>query len=567
MKRTSLLIVSWLTLAVGSSSAQTSYWDPGNTGGTGSGGDGTWDTVTPNFSNGLAGGQVWNNGDNAVFGGAPGNVSLLGSLSAASLTFQANYNFNLAAGNSLAVTGTVDLGANTLTLAGAGPLQLGGTNGLVGSGTLAFNGGLLQVAGSGLTTNVNATFAANVYSTINTNGFASTWSGNLTGSQGGLVKTGSGDLALGGTNAVGSILVAGGSLSQATGSLTTAELAVGTGAGNTASFTMSGGTITFPAGPVPPLVGGPTAQSSFRVGDFGGTGTFDQTAGTINVSGSINVGNQGGTGTYNLSGGTLNLADGLYNLGRKANASTASASTGTLNLSGTGLVNVQNGAFIIGSRDNGALASTSNGTINQSGGTFRLSGTSLGDALYLSGYGNGTYNLTGGTLEVGGVALQGHYGPGAGTYAFNLGGGTIRVINAALNTSVNANLNPGVYSTVDTNGLGANWSGNFTGAQGGLIKTGAGDLALSGSANVIGSFKVTGGSVTQNSGALSSSEVSVGTDGGTGTYNFGGGTMTLVTGTPPPLVGGSASSLRVGDFNGTGAFNQTGGTINVSGSF
>ena len=75
--------------------------------------------------------------------------------------------------------------------------------------------------------------------------------------------------------------------------LSTSELAVGTGTGNTATYSLSGGSLTLVAGTPPALVGG--SASSFRVGDFGGTGTFNQTGGTATVNGSLNVGNQAAT--------------------------------------------------------------------------------------------------------------------------------------------------------------------------------------------------------------------------------------------------------------------------------
>jgi hypothetical protein len=72
-----------------------------------------------------------------------------------------------------------------------------------------------------------------------------------------LAKISLGTLSLtGASNTIGSFLILGGNVSQTTGTLTTYELAVGTGAGNTASYTLSGGSLIFPAGTPPPIVGG-----------------------------------------------------------------------------------------------------------------------------------------------------------------------------------------------------------------------------------------------------------------------------------------------------------------------
>src|SRR5262249_44698855 len=89
----------------------------------------------------------------------------------------------------------------------------------------------------------------------------------------------------------------------------------------------------------------------------------------------------------------------------------------------------------------------------------------------------GRYDLSGGTLEIGGNSLKAGLNTITPHYQFNLGGGTIKVIDTALVTSVNANLS-GV-STIDTNGLGATFSGVLSGT-GGIAKAGAGTLQLSG---------------------------------------------------------------------------------------
>ncbi len=475
-------------------------------------------------------------------------------------------------------TFTINAGAN-LFLAGygnsnvynlnGGTLQVGGGSlqGNYGSsGTYSFNlgGGIIQVIGSDLSTSVNASLTANTYTTIDTNGMNATFSGAITGSTGGLAKISLGTLSLtGASNTIGSFLVAGGNVSQTTGTLTTSELAVGTGAGNTASYTMSGGSLIFPAGTPPAIVGG--SASSFRVGDFGGTGTFTQTGGSISVDGSMNIGNQGGNGTYNISGGTLLLTDGLFSLGRTTSSS-ATASVGLMTISGTAAVTVTPGAgganFIIGDRDGTGLQGV--GTLTQTGGTFTIN---AGANLFLAGYGNGNvYNLNGGTLQVGGGSLQGNYGS-SGTYTFNLGGGIIQVIGSDLSTSVNASLTANTYTTIDTNGMNATFSGAITGSTGGLAKISLGTLSLTGAINTIGSFLILGGNVSQTTGSLTTSELAVGTGAGnTASYTMSGGSLIFPAGTPPAIVGGSASSFRVGDFGGTGTFTQTGGSISVDGS-
>ncbi|WP_429444454.1 autotransporter-associated beta strand repeat-containing protein [Paraburkholderia sp. 40] len=211
--------------------------------------------------------------------------------------------------------------------------------------------------------------------------------------------------------------------------------------GSTSSGTLnvSGGTLTF--------------NSALQVGDFGGTGTVTQTAGNV-VFGmpgtpvSLNIGNQGGTGTFNVANGTLFIGSNV----------TSTGSQGT-------------------------------GTINQTGGTLAIGSASR---LFLAAAGNGTYNLSGGTPQIGGSSLFGDFNNLGGTYAFNLGGGTIQVVGSALSAGVNATLVGGTTSTIDTNGMGATWSGVLSGS-GALAKAGNGVLTLSGQNTFTGPTNVRNG--------------------------------------------------------------------------
>jgi fibronectin-binding autotransporter adhesin len=456
-----------------------------------------------------------------------------------------------------------------------GTLEIGGSNGISGTGAFNLGGGTLEVINSDLSTSMNMSLLSGKSSTINTNGFNATLSGQITGANAQFVKIGTGTLALANANdSIDSFYVEAGTLSQTTGSsLTAEEFGVASGAGTNATVIMTGGTLTFPAGTPSHIVGG--TASSFRVGDFGGTGLFEQSGGTVNVDGALNVGNQGGQGTYQLSGGTLNLIDQISTLGRTSGSTVADGgSTGVLDISGTGTLNLTGTEELIGSN---WLASTGlvqgNGTINQTGGTVNVANTAT---LYLTGYGQGVYNLDGGTLNIGGASLVGVYNgaPETGTYQFNMGGGTLAISGSDLTTSVNMNLVAGTYSTINTNGLNATLTGNVTndsGNDGGLFKTGAGNLTLAGAGNVISSFLIGTGTVTQGTGSsLTAYELAVGTGtGANATYDLTGGSIDMLNagGSIPVLSGGTASTFRVGDFGGTGVFNQSGGDLAINGSF
>ncbi|MGC4016174.1 MAG: hypothetical protein QM755_16875 [Luteolibacter sp.] len=481
------------------------------------------------------------------------------------------------AGSSLYVSG---FGPGSYSLNG-GTLEVGG-NGLKArynntTSTYAFNfgGGTIKVTGSDLTSAVDADLTAGKTSVIDTNGLNATWSGNLAAAGlhqvdfGGnlLVKSGAGTLTLSGASRVlDSFAITGGGARQTAGATSAVEFMVGTGNGNTGSYVMDGGTLDVNAST---RADNTTAVAgSFRVGDFGGTGTFTQNAGTVTVNenGALNIGNQGGTGTYNLNGGTLNLSGGLNTLGRSTGANPAS--TGTLNITGGALNLTDNSSLINGNNIVGAALGT--GTIHQTGGTVHVD---AGSNLYISGYGNGVYDLNGGTLEVGGNSLHARYSNTTSTYAFNLGGGTLKVVGSDLSSAVDAALVAGTTSTINTNALNATWSGNLTSAgahqadDGGsqLVKSGTGTLTFSGASRVLESFAVTGGSVRQTAGATSSSEFMVGAgNGNIGSYVMDGGSLTVNASTKADNTTPVAGSLRIGDFGGTGVFTQNAGTVTTS---
>jgi fibronectin-binding autotransporter adhesin len=332
-----------------------------------------------------------------------------------------------AAFSSINITGGITLNGNTLDVSGGSTAQIGDIS---GTGTIALGNATLVLGG---------------------NNADSTLSGSITSGSGLINKVGAGSLTLDsvvmspGTGSSG-LYITGGSLLENSGSSSLFYLAVGEGSGNSASATFSGGDL---------VVGG-SASGAFQIGDFGGTGTVTQTAGTITIAaGSLNIGNQGGTGTYNLSGGTLTFDGGVFDIGR--NNGTHAPSSGTLSLSG-GLVDVEAGQLVLGTQYTPNIAGSS-GTIVQTGGVLRIES---GVFLYLTGQpgSQGSYKLDSGTLEIGGQSLQ----PGGGTYSFELGGGEIQVINTLLTTYANATLVDGTTSTVALEGIGASFLGSITGS-------------------------------------------------------------------------------------------------------
>ncbi|TAJ30372.1 MAG: hypothetical protein EPO67_14330, partial [Reyranella sp.] len=425
------------------------------------------------------------NGLGATWGGALSGDGGLTKAGAGTLTLSAANSYRgstTIAGGTLALTNVNGLNTNSAVsvttgttldltaLAAAATVNIGA---LSGSGTIRLGDSyLVSTVGAGQSSAFSGTLISDAW------GYESNY--------GRFIKAGAGDLVINGsTMEKGEGYVVAGSMTQSAGTTAWSNLNVGSGTGATGTLNVSGGSLTLNLG--------------LRVGDFGGTGAVQQTGGTVRLQQScgdlnrcpaFNLGNQGGTGTYNISGGQLLLEGGSHSIGRNSGASPASS--GTLNISGTGLVQLgpsdSNGVFVIGDRDPGS-APNSTGVVNQTGGTLRILG---GSEFYLGGYGSGTYNLNGGALEIGGTSLRGNFPSGVTPYAFNLGGGTVRVIGTTLNTSVRATLVSGTSSTIDTNGIGATWSGVLSG-DGALTKAGDGTLTLTGANTYTGGTTVSRG--------------------------------------------------------------------------
>jgi outer membrane autotransporter protein len=398
-----------------------------------------------------------------------------------------------------------------------------------------------------------------------------------------LAKVGTGTFTIDGAMITGGEFhVLDGAVAQTSGNTNVTTLVVGSGIISlpVSALNVSGGTINF--------------TSSLRVGDFGGTGTVNQTGGAVTfvptgTSGvSLNIGNQGGTGTYNLSGGTLSFNGantGFVILGRNDNTARL-PSDGVLNLSGNGIMTVfNNGALIIGSNGDNGGATPGRGVINQTGGTLTIES---GSTLFLSAFGNGTYNLNGGTLQIGGASLIGNLNNTPGTYTFDLGGGTIQVIGSALAGTVNATLMGGTTSTIDTNSIGATWSGALSGG-GALAKAGAGTLTLSGPNTYTGATTVAAGTlaagadntlpgltaVTVESPGildLAGFNQSIGSLAGAGSVTLGSATITTGNDNTSTTFSGVMSGVGALDKVGTGTFvlagnnSYTGGTTISAGT-
>lgn len=139
------------------------YWDGTSTGPNADGGAGTWNSSNTNWDTAATGGTDWSwvEAANAVFGGSGGSVTVSGSVTATSLTFQSpGYSltggfigFQGNPGSTVIATGANDVTIRSniwatsvlLSKTGAGTLTLSGSNGL---GTFHVEGGTLKSGGN-----------------------------------------------------------------------------------------------------------------------------------------------------------------------------------------------------------------------------------------------------------------------------------------------------------------------------------------------------------------------------------------------------------------------------------
>ena len=467
------------------------------------------------------------------------------------------------AGGTIAAQGSLNFG----TVGVQGALTLNSGTSAVVTGQSSTGAGLLQI-GYGGTGTLNLAGAAITLNALDSGAFliAGQTDGNGVGGRG-TVNFSSGSLVMGTSAETGGNY---------------AGLGVGSGLGSTGTFNQTGGSVTstvaiFEIG-VSQGVGTYTmtndasvslgAGSTINVGDSsGGIGllhisdnsvfnanaqTFLGTAGGVGTiqqdgAGSVVTFNPGinaviigsdpdSTGNYDLSAGTLNFAAGIVQVGASA------GSTGNINQSGgtlTAAVNV-----IVGG--------DGTGTYNLSGGT----GTFNGGILLAIGVGSvGTFNLSGsGVLQVGGTD---GIAQGSGTAIVNLGGGTVQVIGSALTTSLNATLVASTQSTIDTNNLGATFSGTLSGA-GSLAKAGAGTLILSGANDYSGGTTINAGTIQAGSvTALGAASGSLDMNGGAfdlNGFNIAVGGLNGTSNSTIGNTGGTASTLTVGTDNASGSF-------------
>lgn len=314
----------------------------------------------------------------------------------------------------------------------------GPTTGLVAAYAFGATGAAptTDLSGNGYTAaqNGNILYSKFDTGTLSTGGFSGATT-SLNVSQGTLNLTGS--------NPVRGVTVNTAAVTQGSGSVTTSLLGegafqVGVSAGQSGTYTLTGGTIAV------------NNDGHVQIG-ASGNGTMNQSGGSFTGTEWIVVGRYAGaTGAYNLSGGSLNQTD-------------------------------PNARLIIGEAAPGTLTVSGSGAVNSAG------GLSLSHA---SG-GVGTVNLNGGTISTPSVAK----GSG-GTATLNFNGGTLRATGntSTFMTGLNAAVLQAGGGTLDDGGFTITVGQAFSGT-GGLTKTGGGLTTLTGASTHSGATTVNAGTL------------------------------------------------------------------------
>ena len=337
-----------------------------------------------------------------------------------------------------------------------------------------------------------------------------------------------------------------------------------------------------------------------------GTGTLNQTAGTITFGGWSAIGlDRGSEGTYNMSGGLLQTRpefDFDWYVGRQNSDSgnPALSAHGTLNVSGTANFNMltdaangdpgaRNGMRLNVGAGHDFGTNDAQGTVNITGGTLSVLSFTVGDN------GQATVTQNGGTVNVGQWMEIGQ-GNAADTvnnvasYTLNAGVINTQQIVAGTRRAGLLTVNGGIIN-LGTDGTTANpgWGDFAVGRDGGGADHGNGHLVMTGGTiNATGkNFQIarggpnTQGVVDQSGGAIFTNQVTIGDNGATNAViNMSGGSLTnndtYTVGNGGGTIGKlnvsntanlNANVMQVGRNGGRGEVRQTGGVVSAGGGW
>jgi fibronectin-binding autotransporter adhesin len=475
-------------------------------------------------------------------------------------------------GGSSTYTGATTLVAGTLALENShavanSTFTHSGTGSLLFSSTVAANAftfGGLSSSSTAATLALSNTAATAITLTVGGNNASTTYAGSLTGA-GGLVKTGTGTLALSGSNTYA------GNTTISQGGLTISSTAALPGYATAGRFSVaSGATLGVTNGVDDAAVGAILATGNLA---SGATFGFDTSTGNRTyapgIAGEINV-LKTGTGMLTLSGsntysGNTTISQGGVTLSSSA-ALPGYATAGRFAVASGATLAVANG---VDDAAVGAILATGN---LASGATFGFD-TSAGNRTYAPGLagainllktGTGTLTLsgsnafTGTTTVASGTLALGSAGALAGGGSVTFSGGAIRYSGSNQADLAARIANSTAAISVDTNSQTVAWTGNLASTNtGGLTKTGAGTLILSGSNNYGGATTLTEGYLVLNNASALSAATTVALSGnsglaiGNGVTTGAGKTVSLTTSGANSDGGLTAISGGTGTWAGT----------------
>lgn len=380
---------------------------------------------------------------------------------------------------------------------------------------------------------------------------------------------------------------------------------LGDGANSTATFNLNGGTVNVNNGRFF-MCSAPGTMTTLNInagvfnknstnpfvvvdGNWNGagarTGIVNQVGGTVESASEIWISQTtNGTGIYNLNNGVINLHNWLA-VGRQGGVGVFNMNGGVLNKDSNGQLDVGTGGGIGVFTQNGGTINNQNrlycpedvgstGTNILHGGTNNVS-----DYIVIGRGGVGNLSMDGGVINKG-SANQFLVGDNSGTGTVDFSGGIINITSPARLVLGN---NGGATGTLTQSGGIINCGSRFICASGG----GTGTYILHAGTNVVPDYFVIGngtggnGIVTMDGGVINKGSINrfiVG-DGGTGTLNFSGGTITsdgeFWVGNGGGIGTNNVSGVAVLNAHanfivgngGTGVVNQNGGTVNATGSF
>ena len=456
---------------------------------------------------------VWGSDETHIgHGGGTATLNIAGG----SLSASRNFRLGNDRGN-----GTINISAGSLTITGTDDAFIGRDKGTAvvnqSGGIVEFNHNTFIANGNNQSEPTTGTYnlsagALNVKREFAIGREGANGTLNMTG--GTITKTGDQKMIVGHNNGKGFVVHSGGTINvnnnelfignenagaegiytlSGTGALNVAnEIVVGRESG-IGTLTVNGGTLNT------------SGNGNMYIGRRNGTGTLNQTAGVITVNREFGVGtrddNKIGTGTYNLSDtGVITVANNLF-VGKELGSSGAlnmmggtmstndklmighNQATGVVTQTG-GTVNVQNEVFV-GNENNISSVAPSVGTYTISASAALIVGNQI---IVGRDNGTGTLNLNGGTVTT--KWIEG----GSGSATVNFNGGLIKAkenqgsIIRGLDV---ANVQSGGLK-IDSNGFNVSTGQLLTGT-GGLEKSGAGQLTLSGANTYAGTTTVAAG--------------------------------------------------------------------------